>query len=85
MAKTNILVLTKTSSEDYTNRRHINVKITLTRQDQRISTPYQRAFSCTFDGRIIDVILFFDVISMDGKLTQPQHTCFEVFLKDKTL
>ena len=42
-------------------------------------------FWCNFDWRIIDVILmlFFDIISMDGKLTQLQRATFDVFLKDK--
>ena len=42
-------------------------------------------FWCNFDGRIIDVILmlFFDIISMDGKLTQLQRASFDVFWKTK--
>ena len=42
-------------------------------------------FWCNFDGRIIDVILmlFFDIISMDRKLTQLQHASLNAFLEDK--
>ena len=42
-------------------------------------------FWCNFDGWIIYVILmiFLDIISIDGKLAQPQRAFSDVFLKDK--
>ena len=44
-------------------------------------------FWCNFDGRIIEVILmlFFDIILMDRKLTQLQRASFNAFLKVKKL
>ena len=57
--------------------RHVNIG--------ELSRHFDVIFWCNFDDRIINVIslYIFDIVSMDGKLTQLQRASFDVLLKDK--